>query len=274
MRRFEGRTVLVVGGGAEPGGGTGAAAGNGQAIAERLAAEGATVVVSDRDEERARTTVDGLEDRRGHVLVADATDRAASAGLFARAEDVAGPVHAVVLNVGVTGALPGRTQTLEEWDLVQEVNVTSHWLVAQAALAPMTARGGGALVFVTSIAGLIASGSSLSYEASKASLLAVSRHFGTRYAERGIRANALALGVIDSGMVRRAYGDDPDLERARDLMQPLGRQGLPHEAAAAAAFLASDDASFVTGQLLVVDGGRLADGRYDARYARAARARA
>lgn len=265
MRRFEGRSVLVVGGGAQPGS-CGAAMGNGQAISVRLSEEGAVVVVTDRDEARAVATVEALEGRRGHVLVADASDRTASQELFACAEELAGPIDAVVLNVGITGTLPGRVQTLDEWDLVHEVNVTSHWLTAQAALGPMLARGRGTFVFVTSIAGMICSGSSLAYEASKASLTAVCRHFGVRYADRGIRANALALGVIDSTMVRREFGDDASRARDRDLMQPLLRQGLPREAAAAAAFLASDDAAFITGQTLVVDGGRLADGGYDRRY--------
>ncbi|WP_107764344.1 SDR family NAD(P)-dependent oxidoreductase [Nocardioides terrigena] len=264
--RFDGRRVLVVGGGAN---GSDDLSANGAQIALRLAAEGATVAVSDVDLARAEHTVAAIGDDRAVALRSDASSVEDCAALPAAAEDLVGPLDVVVANVGVTGGFPGRTQTVEDWQWVQDVNVRSHWLVAQAALPGMMERGQGSFVFVTSIAGLISSGYSLSYEATKASLIAVSRHFGVRYADRGIRSNAVALGVIDTSMVRGGFGDDPDLRRRRDLMQPLGRQGQPHEAAAAVAFLASDDASFISGQCLVVDGGRTADGRYDARYARA-----
>ncbi|SOD74677.1 NAD(P)-dependent dehydrogenase (short-subunit alcohol dehydrogenase family) [Jatrophihabitans sp. GAS493] len=265
-RRFEGRNVLVVGGGSEGSVGADAPMGNGRAIALRLAAEGARVAVSDRDLDRAQATVDALEESRGVALRADAGSIEESAALARAAAEAIGPLDVVICNVGITGSLPARTQTVEDWALINDVNVRSHWLVAQGALPAMLERGHGAFVFVTSIAGMICSGSSLSYEASKASLIAVSRHFGVRYAERGIRSNALSLGVIDSTMVRRDFGDDPVLSHRRDLMQPMRRQGRPEEAAAAAAFLASDDAAFITGQVLVVDGGRTADGSYERRY--------
>lgn len=265
-RRFAGRNVMVIGGGSEGAADADGPMGNGRAIAMRLALEGATVVVTDRDLDRAQQTVDALEDRRGVALRADAASIEESSALAARAEAEVGPLDVVVCNVGITGDLPGRVQTVEDWTFVNDVNVRSHWLAAQGALPGMLERGHGTFVFVTSIAGMLCSGTSLSYEASKASLIAVSRHFGVRYADRGIRSNSVALGVIDSTMVRREYGDDPGLERQRDLMQPMRRQGDPAESAAAVAFLASDDASFVTGQCLVVDGGRTADAGYDRRY--------
>lgn len=269
--RFAGRTALVVGGGADGPAGQGdeLPLGNGRAIALRLAAEGASVAVTDRRLDLAQATVDALGGPGGLAIEADAGDPDACRDAVRQAQDGLGPIDVVVCNVGVSGQQPGKVQTIDDWDLSDRVNVRSHWLTAQAALPGMLDRGHGAFVFVTSIAGLISSGSSLAYESTKASLLAVSRHFGVRYADRGIRSNAVALGIIDSTMVRRYWGDAEAARANRDLMVPMGRQGTPEEAAAAVAFLASDDASYITGHCLVVDGGRTADGSYDQRYQRA-----
>lgn len=270
MRGLDKRTAVVVGGGADGPARDGEELpmGNGRAIAMRLAAEGARVVVTDRDFGAAQATVDAL-DGEGLAIEADAADPDQCRAVVSTAEREFGGVDIVVCNVGISGQQAGRVQTIDDWELTNAVNVRSHWLTAQAALDGMLERGSGAMVFVTSIGGLQSSGSSLAYETTKAAQLGVSRHFAIRYANRGIRSNAVALGIIDSTMVRKAWGGDAARQRSRDLMCPMERQGTPEEVAAAVAFLASDDASYITGQCLVVDGGRMADGRYDVRYSRA-----
>jgi NAD(P)-dependent dehydrogenase (short-subunit alcohol dehydrogenase family) len=226
-------------------------------MAMRIAAEGGRVAVTDIALDRAQATVDALE-TEGLAIAADAEDEQSCRNAVRIAESELGPLDAVICNVGVTGTLPGRVQTVEDWEWEMNVNARSHWVTAQEALAPMMARGGGSFVFVSSLAGIRTTGRSLAYEASKAALNAVARHFGVRYADRGIRANALVIGVIDSTMVRRLWGDDDAVAARRDAMVPMRRQGRPEEAAAAAAFLASADSSFITGTSLIVDGGQSA----------------
>ncbi len=251
--RFAGRNVLVVGGGSDGPArdGEDVAIGNGRAIAMRLAAEGARVAVTDVDLDRARQTINVIGD--GLAIAADAGNPDDCRRAVAQTESELGPIDVVVANVAVAGAQPLRAQSKDDWDLAVSVNVEGHWVTAQAALAPMLERGRGVFVFVGSTAGVWSSARSLSYEATKAAQLAVMRHLAVRYGPRGIRANAVVLGVIDSPMVRREFGDLG--AGARDAVSPLGRQGTPEEAAAAAAFLASDDASYVNGHALVVDGG-------------------
>ncbi len=248
--------MLVVGGGADgpPRAGETLAMGNGRAIALRLAAEGAVVAVTDIRLDLAEQTVAALA-VPGLAIAADTGNPAQCAEVVARVERDVGPIDVVVANTAISGRQPLRAQTIDDWDRTVAVNVTGHWAVAQAALDPMLGRGRGAFVFVGSTGGIFSSGSSLAYEATKAAQLAVMRHIAVRYAPRGLRSNAVVLGVIDSTMVRREFGDDPRRAAARDLVCPMRRQGTPEEAAAAAAFLASDDASYVNGHCLIVDGG-------------------
>ena len=186
---------------------------------------------------------------------ADLTDIDACRSIVPLTEASLGSVDIVVGNAAISGTAGLRTQTIEEWDRSMAVNTTGHWLVAQVALPSMIERRRGAFVFVGSTAAMWSSGRSLSYEATKAAQLAVMRHIAVRYGGHGIRSNAVVLGIIDSPMVRREFGGDDDTARARDSVCPMGRQGTPEEAAGAAVFLATDDAGYVNGHCLVVDGG-------------------
>lgn len=254
--RFAGRTALVVGGGADgpPAPDEQLPMGNGRAICLRLAAEGAAVAVADVSAERATATVDALSGR-GLAIVADATDPDACRGAVDRAAAELGPPDIVVCNVGVGGGAPIERQSVEQFDAAMDVNVRSHWVTATRALPAMVERGRGAFVFIGSVAGLGSNGFALSYETSKAAQLALARHIAVRYGSRGVRANTLVLGLIASAMSRREQGADGATLAWRHALPALARQGAPEEVAAAAAFLASDDASYVTGTELVVDGG-------------------
>lgn len=254
--RFAGRVVIVLGGGsdgpARPG--DEVPMGNGRAMAVRLAAEGASLIVVDRDLESAQRTV-GLCDGPSVAVRCDLADSDACAALGASAAEHFGPVDSLISNAAISGHQGLRTQTLEDWHLSTAVNVTGHVVVAQALLPAMIDRRAGCFVFVGSTAAVLSSGRSLSYEASKAAQLAVMRHLAVRYGGHGVRSNAVVLGIIDSPMVRREFVADEVAAAARDAVVPMRRQGTPEEAAAAALFLMSDDASYINGHSLIVDGG-------------------
>lgn len=255
-RRFEDKRALVVGGGADgpPRPGETLPMGIGRAIAMRLADEGAQVAVTDIRLELAEATVEALSGP-GLAIEADTGDPAQCVAAVEQVERELGSLDVVVCNTAVNGLLPLRVQTLDDWNRQQAINVVGHWTTAQAALGPMLQRGHGVFVFVGSAAGMFSSGGSLAYEATKAAQLGVMRHIAVRYASRGIRSNAAVLGLIDSTMVRRTFGDEAERAARRAEVPPMRREGRVEEAASAVAFLASDDASYVNGHSLIVDGG-------------------
>lgn len=228
--------------------------GNGRAICMQLGSEGAAVAVVDRSPEGAAETVAALANG-GLALTADAGDPVQCREAVAAAEEEFGRIDVVVLNAAISGQQALRAQTVEDWDLQMAVNARGSYLVAQAALEGMLVRGNGSFVIVSSSAAVTASGRSLAYEASKAAQLALMRHIAVRYADRGIRANAVVLGLIDSTMVRRMFGGTPEKQAQRAAIVPMGREGHPEEVGRLVAFLASDDAEYVNGAAIPIDGG-------------------
>ncbi len=249
---LDGRKVLVVGAGTRSSDDPDAPVGNGRAISVVAGRAGATVACADLDVDAAAFTAALVEAEgaKAHVLGGDVTDADTCAGLIEQAAAAMDGLDGLVLNVGI-GAGSGMTGTTpEQWDAVFSVNVRSHFLLAGAALGVM--REGGSIVFISSIAGLTAGSRIPAYDASKSALTGLCRQTAAEGARKGIRANVVAPGLIDTPLGRWATGGRPSRAKAP---VPLGRQGTAWEVAEPVVFLLSDAASYITSQLLAVDGG-------------------
>ncbi|POX36250.1 3-oxoacyl-ACP reductase [Streptomyces sp. Ru73] len=244
-RRLVGRTAVI----------TGAGSGIGLATARRLASEGANVVCADIDEtagKAAAAEVGGL------FVQVDVTDEGQVEALFKTAYDTYGSVDVAFNNAGISPPEDDSILTtgLDAWKRVQEVNLTSVYLCCKYALPYMRRQGKGSIINTASFVAVMgAATSQISYTASKGGVLSMSRELGVQFAREGIRVNALCPGPVNTPLLKELFAKDPERAARRLVHVPVGRFAEPEEMAAAVAFLASDDSSFVNAAEFLVDGG-------------------
>jgi 3-oxoacyl-[acyl-carrier protein] reductase len=232
---------------------TGSTRGIGRAIAEQLAAAGAAVGVVGRDQARADEVAKTLG-AAARGLACDMTDAASVRAMISAAESAFGAVDILVNNAGMTRDNLLIRLSDDDWNTVLAVNLTGAFVAAQAVLKGMMKRRSGRIINITSVVGITGNKGQANYAASKAGLIGLTKSVAKEYAGRGILANCIAPGFIDTDMT----GALPDATRAALLEAiPLGHLGQPGDVAGAVLFLASDLGRYITGQTLVVDGGMI-----------------
>jgi NAD(P)-dependent dehydrogenase (short-subunit alcohol dehydrogenase family) len=243
--RLDGRTAVVTGG----------CSGIGLATVRRFAAEGARVVVGDVDDSRGPEVA---KEVGGLYVQCDVTDADQVEAMFAAAQQTYGSLDVTFNNAGISPPDDDSIldTVLDAWRRVQDVNLTSVYLCCKAALPYMREQGRGSIINTASFVAVMgAATSQISYTASKGGVLAMSRELGVQFAREGIRVNALCPGPVNTALLRELFAKDPERAERRLVHIPMGRFAEPDEIAAAVAFLASDDSSFITASTFLVDGG-------------------
>jgi len=243
--RLDGKVAVITGG----------AGGIGAATARRFATEGAHVVLADLADETGQALADEVG---GAYVRTDVTSADDVQAMYAFAIERFGGLDICFNNAGISP--PEDDSILETdlaaWQRVQDVNLTSVYLCCKYGIAHLLERGGGSVINTASfVAVLGAATSQISYTASKGAVLSMSRELGVQFARQGVRVNALCPGPVNTPLLRELFAKDPERAARRLVHVPMGRFGEADEIAAAVAFLASDDASFITASTFLVDGG-------------------
>ncbi len=232
---------------------TGASRGIGRAIATALAAQGATVVAAARgDHANAVAAELAAQGHRAEAVALDVTDAAAVERLPGLVVDRHGRIDIIVSNAGITRDQLLMRMKREDWDAVLATNLTATFGLAQAAMRPMLKQKGGRIIAISSVVGQMGNAGQSNYAASKAGLIGFAKALAREVASRGITVNVVAPGMIDTDMTR-AISEKTQIDWAAQI--PLGRLGAPGDVAAAVCFLASDEAAYITGHVLAVNGG-------------------
>jgi NAD(P)-dependent dehydrogenase (short-subunit alcohol dehydrogenase family) len=243
--RLSGRVAVI----------TGAGGGIGLASVRRFAADGARIVAVDVDQAAGQAAADEVG---GIFIAADVTSESAVEAMYQTAVDEYGSVDIAFNNAGISPPDDDSILTtgLDAWRRVQEVNLTSVYLCCKYAIGHMQRQGKGSIINTASFVAVMGSATSqISYTASKGGVLALSRELGVQFAREGIRVNALCPGPVNTPLLAQLFAADKERAQRRLVHVPMGRFAEADEIAAAAAFLASDDASFVTASTFLVDGG-------------------
>jgi NAD(P)-dependent dehydrogenase (short-subunit alcohol dehydrogenase family) len=251
-KEFKDKVVLVTGG----------AYGIGRAAAIGFAAKGAKVAIADRDAKRGEETLDLIRGAGGDAIFVktDVSSETDVAALVAKTVETYGRLDCAFNNAGIHKDFVSTVEFTEpEWNEMIDINLKSVWLCMKYEIPPMLKQGKGAIVNTSSAAGLVGAPSNPAYPASKHGVVGMTKSTALEFARKGIRVNCVCPGPTRTGMNEALTATNPDMVKAMDARVPMGRIGEPEEVAAAAIWLCSDEASYITGHALPVDGGIVAD---------------